>query len=674
MAKKIQKKQIEDGVFVETKSTYTPPTQDSEYIQKKYVDEEVAKKANVSHTHSWYDITDKPGVTNIPSVYTTEFRIGDMGSVIVPKLPYWVGENKPTYNWGDILNKPEIDVELKYKRLPEITGKITDLLKDKGGVFRVGDSARLQGMPDGEWYHFFGGRHNNNSEQRNFYFALHSHSIDNYFWVGRQNNTEKVEWFKFIGITALNDNGLFREWNLPHGLSTYIGDSDAYAVRTKFSGQGGDLLFSLNNEKAYFSKYLDTPEIRINTEGNSNITRIRTNNEDLIIGNVGWNDLRYLKTKGIKIWGHESNDKVVLAGGGVTHIDNLKNENVKVGGRNLIKDSNSFNVRSWNYNKGTHKGSTFVTPRGSQYANEATKLTFSGQEWDIFQKINFDESGSYVLSGWVKLETANNLLIVVNNSYAATAIFGKAVITGEGWQKFSVPLNVSGNLQQTFGHIHLGGYATIPTGETQSAGDVLLWNLKLEKGNKVTDWSPAPEDFDFFKGNIQLSDLNTFKNRETGAFFVNIGGGSGAYLNFKLEGSTSSLEFFKRNWYATTRIGVRNSVDSARFNNDGGAFRDLAWYEDVYRVGAAISSNWTATVEHQNNTIFVENSLNIELGQLQNMGSISFIKTFDGGNVTFTCAGKTIKYPFDNQFNGKDGSTAVATVYGNKCYIRISNV
>ncbi len=56
----------------------------------------------------------------------------------------------------------------------------------------------------------------------------------------------------------------------------------------------------------------------------------------------------------------------------------------------------------------------------------------------------------------------------------------------------------------------------------------------------------------------------------------------------------------------------------------------MAWYEDVYRAGAVIGSNWTAIVEHQNNTIFVENPLNIELGQLQNMGSISFIKTFDG--------------------------------------------
>ena len=120
-----------------------------------------------------------------------------------------------------------------------------------------------------------------------------------------------------------------------------------------------------------------------------------------------------------------------------------------------------------------------------------------------------------------------------------------------------------------------------------------LWTrlVKLEKGNKPTDWSPAPEDF-----------------------------------------------------------------------------------IPTERAGAAIGSNWTAVVEHQNNTIFVENSLNIELNQLQNMGSISFIKTFDTGAVTFTCAGKNIIYPFDNTFNGKKGSTAVVSIHNNDCYIRISNV
>jgi len=94
----------------------------------------------------------------------------------------------------------------------------------------------------------------------------------------------------------------------------------------------------------------------------------------------------------------------------------------------------------------------------------------------------------------------------------------------------------------------------------------------------------------------------------------------------------------------------------------------------VPRAGAAIGSNWTAAVEHQNNTIFVENSLSIELNQLQNLGSVSFIKTFDNGAVTFTCAGKTIIMKGDTQFNGSKGSTAVVSIHNNDCYIRISNV
>lgn len=627
MAKKIQKKQIEDGVFVETKSTYTPPTQDSEYVQKKYVDEEVAKKANVSHTHSWYDITDKPGVTNIPSAYTTEFRIGDMGSVIVPKLPYWVGENKPTYNWGDILNKPEIDMELSYRRLPELTGDIKDLLKDKSGVFRVGDSARLQGMPDGEWYHFFGGRHNNDSEQRNFYFALRSHSIDNYFWVGRQNNTEKVEWFKFIGFKDLNNNGLFREWNLEHGLSVYIGNSGAYGVRTGFSGEGGDLILTADTTGVF--------------------------------------------GKGFKKE-NSSNDKVLLGGGGDTNLSELKNANIKVGGRNLLRETKDFVVNGQ---------PNYMDFSWSRYAGEFILERFNG---NAVRKINGDWQGvkanmpdiigePVTISFWAKTNGAGKFGNYANKNKNPNGIeqFSKysndgVFINDNQWHRYTI-FNPKG---MCLGEGSSNGFIEF----YNVSGEIYYSSIKIEIGNTPTDWSPAPEDFDFFKGNIQLSDLNTFKNRETGAFFINIGGGSGAYLNFKLEGSTSSLEFFKKNWYPNTRLGVRNSVDGTRFNDDGGKFRDLAWYEDVYRAGTAISSNWTAVVEHQNNTIFVENPLNIELGQLQNMGSISFIKTFDGGNVTFTCTGKTIKYPFDNQFNGKDGSTAVATIYGNKCYIRISNV
>jgi hypothetical protein len=183
----------------------------------------------------------------------------------------------------------------------------------------------------------------------------------------------------------------------------------------------------------------------------------------------------------------------------------------------------------------------------------------------------------------------------------------------------------------------------------------------------------AVRDVFQYRSVIPLSGLDNI-TRKQGGYTIQSNGGSGAYLFFYTAGSTSTIEIFKKDWYAATRLSVRNTVDSSRFNEDNGAFRDLAWYSDVYRTGGYIGANWTAPVEWQNGVIFVQTSLNVELSDLQDMGNMSFRKVFAGGNVTFSCSGKTIIYTGDNAFNGGDGSTAVVSVYGNKCYIDIRNV
>lgn len=185
----------------------------------------------------------------------------------------------------------------------------------------------------------------------------------------------------------------------------------------------------------------------------------------------------------------------------------------------------------------------------------------------------------------------------------------------------------------------------------------------------------AVSDVFKYKGSIPIANINNIAH-EQGSYNVPSpgGAGSGAYLKFKTNGSASSLEFFKSDWIAATRIGVRNTVNGSSFNEDNGAFRNLAWYGDVYRVGAEIGSNWTAVEQWQNGVIFVSTSLNIDLSFLKNMGNMSFRKVFAGGNVTFICPGKKIIYTGDNAFNGSDGSTAVVSIYGNKCYIDIRNV
>ena len=77
---------------------------------------------------------------------------------------------------------------------------------------------------------------------------------------------------------------------------------------------------------------------------------------------------------------------------------------------------------------------------------------------------------------------------------------------------------------------------------------------------------------------------------------------------------------------------------------------------------------------HNNSVIFVENESAIQLKDLAHLDCVSFRKVYAGGAVTFTCAGKSIIYTGDNAFNGGDGSTAVVSIWNNKCYIDIRNV
>lgn len=72
--------------------------------------------------------------------------------------------------------------------------------------------------------------------------------------------------------------------------------------------------------------------------------------------------------------------------------------------------------------------------------------------------------------------------------------------------------------------------------------------------------------------------------------------------------------------------------------------------------------------------IFVEKSVIIQLKDLVSLDCVSFRKVFAGGQVTFTCDGKHIIYTGDTAFNGGDGSTAVVSIWNNKCYIDIRNV
>ena len=94
--------------------------------------------------------------------------------------------------------------------------------------------------------------------------------------------------------------------------------------------------------------------------------------------------------------------------------------------------------------------------------------------------------------------------------------------------------------------------------------------------------------------------------------------------------------------------------------------------EDI-RIGTVM--NGTRQVLPDEEVVYVTATVpNCDLQGVPDRRSVAFRKVFAGGAVTFTCTGKTIIYTGDNAFNGGEGSTAVVSVYGNKCYIDIRNV
>ena len=203
--------------------------------------------------------------------------------------------------------------------------------------------------------------------------------------------------------------------------------------------------------------------------------------------------------------------------------------------------------------------------------------------------------------------------------------------------------------------------------------------LRTHRHNK-DDIDGLPNYENFFEEKMQngykieASKLNDFAFRSSGSYVIKYGNDDwgGLLLVFRRAGaSVSSLEFLMNHYYYGTRLKVRHSIDGNRYAGD---FKELAWWEDVVRAGVECTQNITLQKEHQNQTLFVTVPCNIELNAIDDLSSVSFRKVFDSGVVSFSCTGKNIIYTSDNQFNGKKGSTAVISRYGNDCYIDIRNI
>lgn len=147
-------------------------------------------------------------------------------------------------------------------------------------------------------------------------------------------------------------------------------------------------------------------------------------------------------------------------------------EGIVVGGRNLLL--NSADLTKW-----TPENGTTVKADTDGYFKIST--THNSYWWSTEQDVTLD-AGSYTVSGYFKAGSKKGTLIIRRFDNRDVIVEKLDVL---GYFKHSFTIS-----ETTKVRVHIG---LSPT----AIGDYVYAKLfKLEKGNKATDWTPAPEDVD----------------------------------------------------------------------------------------------------------------------------------------------------------------------------------
>lgn len=147
-------------------------------------------------------------------------------------------------------------------------------------------------------------------------------------------------------------------------------------------------------------------------------------------------------------------------------------DDIEIGGRNLLMNTKSF--AGWK----NMNGATLL----SETYQELT-IVNQGGSWVRFeQDYSFEAGQTYSLSAFVRSTTGGTTLYAFapGNSKELTRNLSTE------WQRVSHTFAITEDVVSP-------AYFVIPNG-TNSTGSLQICGYKLEKGNKATDWTPAPED------------------------------------------------------------------------------------------------------------------------------------------------------------------------------------
>ena len=256
-----------------------------------------------------------------------------------------------------------------------------------------------------------------------------------------------------------------------------------------------------------------------------------------------------------------------------------KVDGLEVGGRNLLKHSsmigeklvcdNYVGCNNCDTKEYTNEGFHIITPTEGN-ANNGIAFSF-----DNFTILGINGGDTITFSCDIKGTSDSHapfisIHISDNNWYGSDVIQkNTSVSISSSWQRVSVTITTPTGLSKN--HMWLAIH-----GNYQS--DLYVRNFKLEKGNKATDWTPAPEDVSqdaTNKASQALTDANNYSSNAVN--WVASNGSSTTSLNSMVkkwtDGAVSDTTqinggWIKANTITASKIAIRDFTNYCQLDKD----------------------------------------------------------------------------------------------------------
>lgn len=228
-------------------------------------------------------------------------------------------------------------------------------------------------------------------------------------------------------------------------------------------------------------------------------------------------------------------------------------EGISVGGRNLAESTNQGTTGwGWSMQAGGHTASEIVENNirtCKLLRNSTAQSGWSVIEYSRIGRSKYEPNTVYTVSFDVKSNVGTVMNIGLQQGNGTDNLMGSSTavnrqIKANQWNKLIWIIKTATTLPSSTGQL------LYITGMNSGTG---VWyqfkNLKIEKGNKATDWSPAPEDIDTKFNNYTTTEQMKydFKNSSSELY-------SAINSSFATNGQVSAVDGKFSNYYTKTTI------------------------------------------------------------------------------------------------------------------------